>query len=245
MLTEVRCDVLVRSYWRDLAWLEFCLASIGRYCQGFGEVLVVVPRSSQPWLRRSSVARQANVLYCRDYADDYLGQQVTKLMADTFSDADLICHVDSDCVFTRAICPEDLLEGGKPRVAHCPYKLLGRHHPWRRPTEKFLGWEVDNDYMQHPPFVYPRWLYPEVRAHAVQVHGVDIETYVMAQAPRGFSEFNVLGALAWQHHREDFTWTNTSAARPPEEFCRWYWSWGGLDDAIRAELQSFLEPCEN
>src|SRR5947209_4154135 len=109
------CDLFIRSYWKDLEWLRFCLASIQRYCHGFRSVIVVVPRSTAPWLRRVSLPPHVRVEFCRDYPDDYLGQQVTKLLADNFSDADYICHVDSDCVFFRPTSPEDLIVDGKPR----------------------------------------------------------------------------------------------------------------------------------
>src|SRR2546430_1989099 len=110
------CDIFIRSYWKDFAWLELCLAAIAQYCHGFRSVIVVVPRSSQPWLRRfPALEDKVQVEFCRDYRDDYLGQQATKLRADTFTDADFICHVDSDCIFCRPTAPADLIEEGKSR----------------------------------------------------------------------------------------------------------------------------------
>jgi hypothetical protein len=235
-----RCDVLIRSYWKDLDWLELCLASIDRYCWGFGQVIVVVPRSTEPWLRRTDIARQATVVLCADYPDDYLGQQVTKLLADTMTGADLVCHVDSDCMFSCPTSPDDLLDDGRPRIAYLPSGALDRHHPWRRPTERFLGWPIEHDFMQQPPFVYPRWLYSALREHTVRRHGMDIETYVTAQAPRAFSEFNVLGAYAWRHHRDEFSWVDARTLEPDRQRCRWYWSWGGIDSAIRADAATLL-----
>ena len=234
--SRVRCDLFIRSYWKDLEWLSLCLASIARYCRGFGETIVVLPRASEPWLRRVTLPH-ARIELCRNYRDDYLGQQATKLHADTFSDAEYICHVDSDCVIFRPTTPDDLIRGGRPCVRTRPCELLGRERPWQRPTEAFLGWPVELDFMQHPPFT--RWLYPCVRDHAHSVHGADLERYLEAQPPRGFSEFNVLGALAWRHHRDRFTWIDatTAALDPP---CRWYWSWGGLDGATRAEIAEIL-----
>lgn len=178
---------------------------------------------------------------CRDYRDDYLGQQATKLAADEFTDADLICHVDADCVFTRPTTPASLTADGKVRVLIRPNALLGRHRPWQRPTEEFLGWHVAYDFMQHPPFTYPRWLYPEIRRHAREVHGVGLDAYVVGRPPRGFSEHNVLGAFAHARHRKRFAWVDTSAERVGEPPCRWYWSWGGLSEPIRRELDAILD----
>jgi hypothetical protein len=234
------CDLFVRTYWRDLDWLALCLESIVAYCQGFRSVVVVLPQSSSAWLRRADLPGNGRFLTTSDFRDDYLGQQVTKLTSDTFTDADFICHVDADCIFSRLTTPAALIHGDRPLVSMLPSSQLGRHSPWRKVTEDFLGWSVAYDFMQSPPFTYPRWLYQEVRAHARRVHGVDIETYVTSQPPRGFSEFNVLGAFAWERHRECFVWRDTSVHATADPPCRWYWSWGGLDISVRREIEGIL-----
>ena len=234
------CDIFIRSYWKDLNWLQACLASIEKYCRGFRRVVVTLPRSSEAWLRRTSLQQKATIEFCCDYCDDYLGQQVTKLLADTFTDADFICHVDSDCIFHRETTPHDLIVDGKPLVLKHPYELLSPYLPWKKTVEKFLGWSPTHDFMRHPPFVFPRWLYPEVREHSLAAHNLEIEQYITAQPPRGFSEFNVLGALAWQRHPERFIWIDTSIESPREPLCRWYWSWGGMDAVIKAEIAEIL-----
>jgi hypothetical protein len=235
------CDILIRSYWRDFGWLAYCLASIEKHCHGFRSTIVVVPSSSSARLRRlgDSLSR-VRIELCDEYRDDYLGQQVTKLNADALTDADLVCHVDSDCVFVRDVSPLDLLRGGKVRVLMRPTALLGRHRPWHRSTEEFLGWSVAYDFMQHPPFTYPRWLYAHVRRHCVAVHGVALADYVASRPPRGFSEFNVLGAFAYERERDRFSWVDTSREDAGEPSCRWYWSWGGIEPSIRSELDALL-----
>jgi len=240
-MNPLNCDLFVRSYWKDLEWLRFSLASITSYCRGFRSVIVVLPRSSEPWLRRFALPQGFRVELCDCYRDDYLGQQVTKLLADTFTDADYICHVDSDCVFSRPTSPEDLIVNGKPRVLMRPCDTLERHRPWQKPTEKFLGSKVSDDFMYHPPFTFPRWLYGRLREYVIAMHGVDIETYVTAQGPRGFSEFNGLGAFAWRHYRDRFIWVDTTTSPPSRPHCQWYWSWGGIDPATRAEIQAILD----
>lgn len=236
----VRCDILIRSYWRDLPWLELCLAAIERHARGFGEVVVAVPRKSEAWLRRRpALPPWVRLELVPDHADDYLGQQVTKLLSDELTDAELVCHVDSDCIFARPTTPEDLLDASeRPIIATRPYAALDRHWPWRGPTEAALGWSVELDFMQRPPFVYPRWLYGALRAHVAAVHGQGIEAYVTSRPPRGFSEFNALGALAHARHRESFCFAD--AVELGEGACRWYWSWGGLDERTRREIEGLL-----
>lgn len=201
---------------------------------------MVVPQGSEPWLVRAGLPQIGRIEFCRDYKDDYLGQQATKLHADTFTEADFVCHVDSDCIFVRPTSPQDLILDEKPRVLMRPVETLGRERPWLPPTEKFLGWPVSFDFMRHPPYTFPRWLYARVREHATTEHGIDLETYVSVQPPRGFSEFNVLGAFAWAHCRDRFVWTKCDEEPPPDALCRWYWSWGGLDEGTRIEIEETL-----
>ena len=230
--------ILIRSYWKDLDWLQLCVRAIERHCHGFSEVVVVMPESSRPWVLRDPLPSDARLIYGPDYADDYLGQQVTKLQADLLVDADLIMHVDADCIFTRATQPQDLTPGGRPLVLMRPIAELGRHYPWQRPTEDFRGFAVDLDFMQQPPFVYPRWLYPLLREHCLATHGVPIEHYVMRRPPRGFSEFNALGAYAFRHHAEAFDFRRMRRDLAPQ--CDWYWSWGGLTPEIRLRIEAGL-----
>jgi len=216
--------------------LEYALASVARWCRGFLEVVVVTPRSSAGRVRRA-LPSWTRLVVCPDYRDDYLGQQVSKLHADEYTDADLVCHLDSDMLFTRPTTPADLLDDGRVRVVRRPVADLGRHRPWLVPTEAFLGWPVAYDFMQEPPFTFPRWLYGEVRAHALAAHGVHLDTYVTSRPPRGFSEFNVLAGYAYALHRMAFSWRDADDADRPA-LCRWYWSRGGLDGALRRELDA-------
>jgi len=233
------CDIVIRSYYKDFRWLDWCLRSIERFCIGFGHAILVVPEASRErldWLGLSG----DRTITCPDYADDYLGQQVTKLYADRFSDADYICHVDSDCVFVQPVRPDTLFEQGLPRLTMVPYRTLDRHVPWRGLTERFIGAPVEYEFMRSPPYMFPRWLYPALRRHVRALHGVTAEHYVLSQPPRGFSEINALAAYAYVHERDAFTWIDLSRASAPEALCRAYWSWGGIDAGTEAELEALL-----
>jgi hypothetical protein len=225
----------VRSYWRDFGWLRFCLLSILRFCSGFRAIVVVVPEDSRARLPRLGVTSSIiRTVVCDNYRDDYLGQQVTKLYADTVTDAAYVCHVDSDCVFDRKVDVRGLIPDGRPQILVRPRPLPARRDPWLESTEEFLQLPVLHDYMCRPPFVFPRWLYSEVREHAVRVHGTDLQHYVTSRPARGFSEFNVLGAFAFHHHPEQFDWVDADAAGT--RVCRWYWSWGGISATLQDEL---------
>jgi len=236
----MQVDLFIRSYYKDFGWLRHCLRSIDKFCHGFGEVIVVIPRSSVERSRRAGIDDLVTTVVCDDYRDDYLGQQVTKLMADTYSGSDFICHVDSDCVFRRDTTPHDLIAAGKPTCVITPYKLFPEQAAWRRLSEQFLRREIHHDFMRRQPLVFPRHLYGELRAFARSMHGVNLEDYVLSQPPRGFSEYNALGGYAFYHRHDAITWMERTTWEPDEQFCRWFWSWGGISPEIEAEIESIL-----
>jgi hypothetical protein len=233
------CDILIRSYYKDFQWLSYALRSIRRYCRGFSKVVLVVPRASRRKLDWMGLAGDVTIT-CPDYPDDYLGQQVTKLTADLYAEADYICHIDSDCLFRQNTTPADLLEDGKPRILMTRYTDLDPHVPWKALTERFLGREVEFEFMRTPPYTFPRWIYSAFREHARFRHAMSLEQYIVAQPARGFSEFNALGAYAWHFHRECFQWVEVGRDPAPVEHCRVYWSWGGIDESIRSEMERLL-----
>ncbi|MCA8968208.1 MAG: hypothetical protein KDC95_00440 [Planctomycetes bacterium] len=245
------CDIVVRSYWRDLEWLDYCLRSIERYCHGFREILVVLPAKSMPWFerhtalqqhgrRRGGTIGQYRLIVGPDYPDDYLGQQVTKLYADEISDAEYLCHVDSDCIFRVPTTVEDLVPIGKPKIYTRPLDELPEPWPWFGPTCDFVGEAPTHDFMQCPPFTYPAWLYRELRAWCRATHGVELASWVLSRPSRGFSEFNALGAYAYAHHRDRFVWVRSRDIGEEERRCHWHWSWGGIDDAMRRDLERLV-----
>jgi hypothetical protein len=232
-------DIVIRSYYKDFRWLEWCLRSIDRFCQGFRQVVLVVPESSRERLEWRGISAD-RVVICGDYPDDYLGQQVTKLHADLLTDATFICHVDSDCIFARPSAPSDLFRGGRPVVNMVPYSTLDRHVPWKRLTEQVVGTTVDFEFMRYPPYTFPRWVYGALRQHVLTRHGVTVEDYVMSRAPRGFSEVNSLCGFAYAHARDAFAWRDLTRECAPEPACKVFWSWGGLDAATEASLAELL-----
>ncbi|MCW3818989.1 hypothetical protein ONA91_31585 [Micromonospora sp. DR5-3] len=232
------CAIIIRTYHRDLDWLAYALRSVRRWCHGFTELIVVTPRFSASRVGRA-LPTGVRLEICPDHRDDYLGQQVSKLYADLYTDAAVLCHLDADMVFQRPVTPADLFTGGRPRIGYRPVGQLGRYRPWLGPTEAFLGAPVAYDFMCHPPFAYPRWLYPAVREHCLVTHGMPLDEYVLGRPPRGFSEFNALGAYAYHQHRDAFAWAGREVDPP---LCRWYWSRGGIDAATRRELERLSGP---
>lgn len=238
--SRIGWTILIRTYWKDVRWLALCLASLEAHARGFEETVVVLPRRSLQWLRRiGPLPAGVRVESCDDYGDDYLGQQVTKLHADEYTDADVVCHFDVDCLLHAPLSPDALSDDGAPVVVTREARALGRHWPWGKAAAEFLGWPLDRDYMQRPPFSYPRGLYAEVRRHAEARHGVPVVDYVLSRPPRGFSEFNALGAFARARHPDWLAFVDASEGLDADWPCAWYSTWTGVEsvpEAVRRRL---------
>jgi hypothetical protein len=233
------CDILIRSYYKDFGWLRYALRSIRKYCRGFSKVIVVVPESSRQKLDWMRLAGDVTIT-CPNYRDDYLGQQVTKVTADLVTDADFVCHIDSDCVFCQPTRPQNLFEAGKPRILMAPYARLDPHVPWKDLVERLLCRPVDYEFMRMPPYTFPRWLYGEFREYIALLHGRRLEDYILDQPSRGFTEFNALSAFAFYRYRDAFQWVDVDDWPPSKQHCRVYWSWGGIDEAVKNQLEDLL-----
>lgn len=249
-------DIFIKSYPADYPWLNYCLRSIQKYASGIRQIILVTPKPI-PGSAESIALYVYDIL--KDYIDlpdpvsiqaieaqeygqdGYLSQQIFKLYADTFSDADQLLFIDSDTIFTRPVTPQTYFKDGRIEWMMTPWAKTDT--PWQPIVEKFLGQPVEFEFMRRHPTLVPRWLLIAVREFCLKQHGVPLDQYVMSQPHRAFSEFNVLGAFANAFHRDKFHWVNTEEVPEsewPELTVLQKFSWGGLTDEIKAEFELIL-----
>lgn len=242
-MTAPSIDIVIRSYYRDLRWLALSLRSIDVFASGYRRLIVVVPEST---VRRTGPlvpphGQQLHVVTCEDFRDDYLGQQITKLHADEYSDADVIVHMDSDNVLVRPCdLRERYLHGDRVRMT---YDTSGRRpvgDGFRSCPRLFFGAEVPHDLSGAPPAAFPRHLYQALRDHCQHAHGVGIADYAHAAGSDRFCEFGLLRALAWLQEPARYEWVDTPASLVPE--CRTFWSRSTNPDDIAGTLPASLRP---
>lgn len=203
-------------------------------------MVLAIPRGDRDRLKQINVPNGVEILYCRRYANDYLGQQITKLHADEHCSADYICHVDSDCVFREKIMPIDLFKNEKPTWVFSNFESIPGSSDWQAMTERFIGFDVANDYMRRQPLCFPRAIYPALRKFCLEQHHLSILEYVLDCSLSGFSEYNALGAFAHKYYPHWFSWVDKEDGNVDEQFCRWFWSWGGVSKEIREEMSQIL-----
>lgn len=238
---DMTCDIFIKTYPADGKFLEYCLRSIDKFATGFRKIVLVTPMGSRVGeiLFDAGNVRCPNIIEVEEYgADGYLSQQVFKLHANTFSDAEFILFMDSDTIFTRPVTPETFFIDGKIAWLYTPYDKIKT--PWQPITEKFLGCPVEFEFMRRHPLLAPSWLLAALRTFCRTMHDVSLDEYIMAQPQRAFSEFNALGALAYYFHRDMFHWLNTETDDIPELTTLQKWSYGGVTPEIVTEFEQIL-----
>lgn len=230
-------EIFIRSFDGDNEWLKYCLRSIQRFATGFRRTIVVVPHGHNP-----PTGTSETVFKVAEIGEQYCQQQVDKMHADHFSDAEYFLQIDSDTIFTRPVCPEDFItDNRRVKWLYTPYSSInsGDGQTWKKPTEKIIGHSVDMEYMRRMPFCVPAWALKEFRSWIHKVHGVTLERYFMTQPDRQVSEYNFLGAYLWFYHRDRIDWQNTDVEMGTV-FCHQSYSWGGLNPDLKKHLEAAL-----
>lgn len=236
-------DVFIRSYHRDRAWLALALRAIAHYLHGHRRVVVVMPHASRE--RIGSLADDAGPAvmfhFCPDVADDYLGQQLTKLDADCWTDADVILHVDSDQLF---LAPCDvrarLFDGTRLRADHGPGGRRPGSDGWLRCAPGFFGTDFDTlrgrDLTGPPPLAVPREVYGGLRDYCRRRHGLTLADYAARLGADRFCEFSLLRGYALLFAPAACAW----GERNPLPECRTFWSRRDTPASIAAHLPAAL-----
>jgi hypothetical protein len=231
--------IFIRTYERDFEWLTYCLRSLAVHAPEV-QTLVVAPT-----FQGFSAPPRDNLQFrftAEHHPDGYVDQQISKLLADVWikrlvSDATHIVHLDSDTVLLDNL--SSLFKDGKPLMLRTPYaELCAEAQGWKAPTEKHLGFPVSHEYMRRFPLTYPIGHYARLRAHLGARHG-SFQQWVQSIEGRRLSEFNLLGAFAWEHARDEFVWVDTDTQELPPLIVKQHWSWGGVEKH-RAELEKLF-----
>ncbi len=228
--------LFIKSYEKDFPWLLYALKSIAKFASGFSEIVVVIPEDS-PDLPLTA----ERVVKVRERGDPYLFQQVCKLDADSYTDADQVCYMDSDCIFTEDVAPETFMTGGKPNWLITPMASIGEdaRKAWFQVMADALGETPPYEFMRRHPQVIPRGILADFREFMAAKHGTPLESYILDRPGPSFSEFNVCGFYCHLHRRDHFHWINTEDCLPPTVL-RQHWSHSGVTPDVAAEMEAIL-----
>jgi len=233
-------DIIIRTYRGDAKWLPFCYRGIEKFAKDFRQVLVLCPEPDVELIEEVTKPFGHRVAGSEWWEDDYLGQQWVKMNADLFTDADFICHVDSDAVFKREIHPDGDLydEDGRVYMITEPYATLEMMR-WPEIVYNVLKWRPTLEYMRRLPLTYPRSVYKPCREYIEKVNKKPAREVIKNRPFRDFTEFNVLGAFCDKFHHDLFNWCSPNAA--PPDLVLQNWSWGGLKDDVKERIEEILK----
>lgn len=232
-------QILIASYPRDFPWLRQCLRSIQEYQHGFCLPTVVVQDHEVPEAREVC-AGMANVrAYNAKHGFGMLRAQIVMCRADELCpDADFIYLVGSDCLFFDHFDRGTYFRDGKPLMLYTSYAALNRNGGsnalhWSFGVHRALGFQPQHEFMRRLPIVYPRQVFAGLRSYIETTHRQPFDDFVYddrLKRHNNFSESNVLGAYAWKHMPDVYTWllTDDPGWEAPSPLAQ-FWSHGGFD----------------
>jgi hypothetical protein len=216
----VIADIVVKSHPADYEWLPHLWYSIEKNVTGFRRVLLLIERQHYLPPVPSFVVVQRCENWGGTPVGGYRGQCIEKLRAHLHTDADIICFVDSDCVFVR---PVDFRTFTWPLIV-TPWEQAGDAICWYESTKRVLGFDPPLETMRTFPFVYPSSFLAEVWQHIGGIAGIIGH---LREGMERLSEFNVLGNYAVARRPDLFRILRTDREPCPEQVIYQAWSHGG------------------
>ncbi len=237
----MKYSIFIRSWKGDIEWLSHALKSIHKYQSGWQEIVVVVPENQLELFKKMNLTAET-LKSCPVYQNDYIGQQLTKLEAYKYTDADIITFWDSDVIAFNHLSPEDYIIDGKPIIYRTNYQELkgNQGYAWKAITEKAIGYSVDFEYMRRLPLTYHRSTLEDLHLYFKTLHGITPQEYVKTITNKDFSEFNLVGAYAEKFEADKYTIIDTSTVALPTLKAKQFWSWGGITPEIKKEINNFV-----
>lgn len=253
----MKTTILIVTFQRDFAYLQWCLKSIVKFCKGFSvQVLVPTPDFAQAEAMvhrglRDKGLTDATVQSYDEWPElGFLHHMAQIMRADEWCpDADFVAHCDSDCIFTAPVTPETYIKDGKPYMRYEYFSKLGVRHPgaaaWQAPTQACLPFLVTKETMRCHPGVYHRGLYAEARRQIELKVKEPWEDYIKKQRnefPQTISDFNVLGNVALHCFPNMYEAVEQSGDRvTPDNCLQQFWSHGAIDRPQRIWVQGAEE----
>lgn len=243
------CDIFIRTWHRDSEWLKYCIKSIKKYGSGFRDIVVVYPEGEDCCSLYSDTSFSIKEICAAGYID----QMVSKFNCYEYCKPGVthILFLDSDCCFTQHFTPESYMQDGKPFIYMTPYKYLCKEGQlWKKLTEDALKFNVEYEFMRQLPIMYTidaikdfkQWFF-DIKGITIEQFLVDISINMYSDTNKAcFSEFNAIGSyLYYIRQKNDHFFADTTQVSLRPKLCAQKWSWGGLNDEIKNELEEYTK----
>ena len=219
---QPKTSIITIAYDKDLEFLKYNLKSVDRFCEDYINNVVVIDDHKDDCSKTKEYLESNDINFRVDehakrVNSGYVRQQWMKLLSERYvdDDAEYVLHIDSDSIFCSRHSPDIWFKDGKPVMLRTSYdaiydstKKQGRSlegiERWQRETSEAMGFKVDYEYMRGMPLVYPKSIFKRVREYIRNIHDCTLIDYFKDK--QTFTEYNVLGAYAYQFMSDQFYW---------------------------------------
>ncbi len=205
-------DLLIVTFNRDFPYLKYCLRSVDKFARGFTQVRILVPHEDVnavtemiAAMPKTSPTPMMALGYAEKPGKGMLWHMRQIMYADTWSTADVIAHMDADCVFDSEVDPaiHFMDPNGRIILRYEPFNSIIKRHDsmsrWQECTQKILPFPVRHETMRAHPEVYHRSTYELARDLVQHKVNMRIDEYILScenTFPQTFCEHVTLGNVA-------------------------------------------------
>ena len=221
--------IFIKSYKKDFPYLKYAIQSINKNVSGLYDVLLLIDKGDDlPDEILKHTNEKYKIVYVEKYGNGYLHQQLCKLKAHKYTDAEFILYSDSDCIFDHPINVDDFIADGNPEILYTHYSKVGDAICWKQCTEEFVGQSLDYEFMRRNCLIFHRSTLENMETKYPSM------TYSVMNRGR-FSEFNAIGAYCFLNEREKYNFVNTDEWQYVEPKATQLWS--HAEKGVGAEYQ--------
>jgi hypothetical protein len=232
-------DIFIKSYKPDFWLLQIALKSITRNVSGYNNIILLIPEKDKHDFDTRVLPARTLIHYIEDKSPGWLYQQVCKIQAHKYSNADFIMFSDSDCFFTYPINLQNYITDDKPEILYTDWSKVGDGIIWKEPTEAFMKEHVPYEMMRRNCLIYHRLTLVKISEYAP-----DIEKTIMSS--HRFSEFNAMSAYAYKYERDNYNFVNTDDWKYTEPKSIQVWSHASKKEGVsETHLREYIRTLES
>jgi hypothetical protein len=236
-------DLMIVTFQKDFVYLRHCLLSISKFASGFSGVRLLVPNEdvSEAWALVDKTNTRKYPVVVDGYEEKpgkgFLWHERQITYADTWSGADVIAHLDSDCIFVEPITPSYFFHDGKIILRYEPFVSICKRHEamlrWQECCTKCLPFVPKNECMRAHPHVYWRGTYKLTRDAIEKKVKTSVDDYILScenSFPQTYAEFNTIGNVAMELDGERYHCVRQQDDVPtPPNKLQQFWGHGNID----------------
>ena len=227
-------DIFIRTYKRDFPLLKCTLYSILKYVTSFRSIIITVRNKEYIELMNTLKIEQFfinnsdnfKIIPVPNFNDnmDYFGQQITKLYADVYTNAEYIMFVDSDCVFYDNFdIQKEMFDKDKKVILLVEkWENLPKMYDVWKTFLQVCDFKTEFEFMRRMPLIYPSKIFKNLRDYISAKYKIkfteaclQIYNSTNIYLPhKYFSEFNLLGAYSYIYEPNYFNFMKQNEAQP-------------------------------